>query len=263
MWSASSPWPHASWKRMPPLPPASTMGTSPDGAGRADSLASARRLPSAAISSTAVALEDLEALGEGQGLEARLHARVADRHTDDVEPCADLIVRASSPSELATSTRRRLSPQPTCTWVMAPPVPRAASSARVSSSILRALSTASGGVRSRRSCTDAGPSATVRTAAPPAPPPPPPHAAAASSPASLRSAVWAKPVVSPSTTRIPAPRDRPEESSSTLRSSSMALAVAVSSANTSARSPPPTRAADRTRSSTSESMRVVSVTAVS
>ena len=52
---------------------------------------------------------------------------------------------ASSPSELATSTRRRLSPQPTCTWVMASPAARAASSARVSSSSLRALSTVSGG----------------------------------------------------------------------------------------------------------------------
>ena len=35
--------------------------------------------------------------------------------------------------------------------------------------------------------------------------------------------MWAKPVVSPSTTRIPAPRERPDDSSSTLRSSSMAL----------------------------------------
>ena len=66
--------------------------------------------------------------------------------------------------------------------------------------------------------------------------------AAARSPASLRSAVWAKPVVSPSTTRIPAPRDRPEESSSTRRSSSRALDVTASSAKTSAMSPPPTRA---------------------
>ena len=41
MWSASSPCPHASWNRMPPLPPASTTGSSPDGAGRADSLANA------------------------------------------------------------------------------------------------------------------------------------------------------------------------------------------------------------------------------
>ncbi len=37
---------------MPPLPPASTMGTSPDGAGRADSLASARAAATSAMSST-------------------------------------------------------------------------------------------------------------------------------------------------------------------------------------------------------------------
>ena len=52
MWSASSPWPHASWNKMPPLPPASTMGTSPDGAGRADSLTSARAAARWAMSST-------------------------------------------------------------------------------------------------------------------------------------------------------------------------------------------------------------------
>ncbi len=52
MWSASSPWPHASWKRMPPLPPARTTGSSPEGAGRADSLDSARLAASSASSST-------------------------------------------------------------------------------------------------------------------------------------------------------------------------------------------------------------------
>src|SRR5258707_786478 len=41
MWSASTPCPQASWKRMPPLPPASTTGTSPEGAGRAASLQTA------------------------------------------------------------------------------------------------------------------------------------------------------------------------------------------------------------------------------
>ena len=37
---------------MPPLPPASTMGTSPEGAGRADSLANARAAATSAMSST-------------------------------------------------------------------------------------------------------------------------------------------------------------------------------------------------------------------
>ena len=52
MWSASRPWPQASWKRMPPLPPASTTGTSPEGAGRADSLVRARSAAVRASSST-------------------------------------------------------------------------------------------------------------------------------------------------------------------------------------------------------------------
>ena len=146
---------------------------------------------------------------------------------------------------------------------MAPPAARAASSARVSNSSLRALSTDSGGVRSPRPCADSGPSATVRTPAPPWRATAAAARAAAANPGSLRSAVWAKPVVSPSTTRIPAPRDRPDESSSTRRSSSMALADMASSANTSAMSPPPSNAVDSTRSSTSGSMRAVSVTAVS
>ena len=62
--------------------------------------------------------------------------------------------------------------------------------------------------------------------------------AACSNPASDRSAVWAKPVVSPPTTRMPAPRARPEDSSSTRPSSSLAEDVRLSSTNTSAKSPP-------------------------
>ena len=75
-------------------------------------------------------------------------------------------------------------------------------------------------------------------------PPPPPRAAAAAAsaaarrPASDRSAVWAKPVVSPTTTRMPAPRSRPEVSSSTLPSSSRADDDRLSSTKTSAKSPP-------------------------
>ncbi len=52
MWSASRPWPQASWKRIPPLPPASTTGTSPDGAGRAESFDRARLAAVRASSST-------------------------------------------------------------------------------------------------------------------------------------------------------------------------------------------------------------------
>ncbi len=61
-------------------------------------------------------------------------------------------------------------------------------------------------------------------------------------PVSDRSAVWAKPVVSPTTTRMPAPRSRPEESSSTWPSSSRADDDRLSSTKTSAKSPPVRRA---------------------
>ena len=63
--------------------------------------------------------------------------------------------------------------------------------------------------------------------------------AASRSESSERSAVCANPVVSPRTTRMPAPRSRPEVSSSTLPSSSRADEARRSSTNTSAKSPPP------------------------
>ena len=73
-------------------------------------------------------------------------------------------------------------------------------------------------------------------------------------PASVRSAVWAKPVVSPTTTRMPAPRSRPEVSSSTLPSSSTADDDRLSSTKTSANSPPVRSAAPRVRLMTDSSI---------
>ncbi len=96
--------------------------------------------------------------------------------------------------------------------------------------------------------------ATVRT------PPPPWRAAAAAAsaaarkPGSLRSLVWAKPVVSPTTTRMPAPRSRPDARSSTRPSSSRAADPRRSSANTSANSPPVRNATPRTPSTTDSSI---------
>ena len=66
-------------------------------------------------------------------------------------------------------------------------------------------------------------SAAIRTAAPDSVEAAAAASAAAASPRSERSAVWAKPVVSPRTTRMPAPRLRPVASSSTRPSSSRAL----------------------------------------
>ena len=97
MWSASSPWPHASWKRMPPLPPASTTGSSPEGAGRASSLAIARAAAIPASSSTGDPIEQLESLGPGHALEPGLHPGVAGGHAAHVEPGPDLVVLGEQP----------------------------------------------------------------------------------------------------------------------------------------------------------------------
>ena len=77
---------------MPPLPPARTTGTSPEGAGRAESLVRARRGGGAGEVLDGVALEDLEALGAGERLVAGLHAGVAVGDAGDVEASADLVV---------------------------------------------------------------------------------------------------------------------------------------------------------------------------
>ena len=71
--------------------------------------------------------------------------------------------------------------------------------------------------------------------------------AAAARPASLRSAVWANPVVSPTTTRMPAPRSRPETTSSTRPSSRIADDDRLSSAKISAKSAPVRIATERVR----------------
>ena len=127
---------------------------------------------------------------------------------------------------------------------MAAPSERAAASAAVNSSTLAALGTASGGIRTLTGAAPAaGPTSTVRWS------PPPERAAAAAAAAAearpdrLRSAVWANPVVSPDTTRMPAPRLRPDTSSSIRPSSSTAEDDRRSSTKISASSPPVRRAA--------------------
>ena len=156
---------------------------------------------------------------------------------------------ARVPSELATRMRRTESAYRAVTWVMAPPCERATSSAAVSSSTLRALGTSPG-----RMATTLGRGALVSERATTVVPAPAPRAAAAavraaaSRPSSVRSDVWAKPVDSPTTTLIPAPRSRPEVSSSTLPSSSSAEDERRSSTKTSANSAPLERPSASTRS---------------
>src|SRR5581483_6820083 len=151
--------------------------------------------------------------------------------------------------------RRRLSAVRALTWRMESPSARAACSALWSSSTLAALGTSSGRIR-----TSWGRSTDCRVTATSLTPPPPPRAAAAAAsaavrrPFSERSEVWAKPVVSPRTTRMPAPRSSPEVSSSTRPSSSRADELRLSSANTSANSPPLRNAAPRTRWRTDSSI---------
>src|SRR5688500_17963255 len=165
---------------------------------------------------------------------------------------------ARRPSELATRMRRRTSPYPALTCLTAAPVARAAASALWSSSTLRALATVSG-----RTVGSYGRAAYCGVRAISLVPPPPERAAApaasaaARRPASLRSAVWANPVVSPTTTRMPAPRSRPDTSSSTLPSSRRADDERRSSTNTSAKSPPLRSASPSTRRMADSSSKAV------
>ena len=159
------------------------------------------------------------------------------------------------PSVVATKIRRRPSENAVVTCEIALPAERAASSAAASSSSLVTVGISSSkyrAVASWRRCSSRGASRV---------PPPPSRAtadaarAAASNPASERSAVWANPVVSPTTTRIPAPRELPVESSSIRPSSRDALREVRSSQKTSAMSPPRSTATERTRSMRSGAMR--------
>ncbi len=133
---------------------------------------------------------------------------------------------------MATSTRLRLSPYPADTCTIDAPAERAASSTRRSSSTLSVLATVFGVlgdvvgaiVRCLRV------SGTVRVAAPPCRAAAAAASAAVRRPASLRSLVWANPVVSPATTRMPAPRSRPLVTCSTRPSSSPADVERLSSA---------------------------------
>ena len=169
-------------------------------------------------------VEELEADGAAGAVVAGLQARVARGDGGDQNRVRTWSSSASSPSLLATRMRRRVGVGGE-TWRMAPPSARAAWSARTSSSTLAALATPSGATSTswRRRGMPAhrrhhrglalGPAGgggrglrrLVR-------------------PASVRSAVWAKPVLVPDTTRMPAPRSRPAVNSSIRPSSSRAAA---------------------------------------
>ena len=186
----------------------------PDGAGRASSLVSAWRATRRACSSTSYAVEQLAADRVADGLVAGLHAGVAGGHASAPRSrVRTWSSSASRPSLLATRMRRRLSAHPGAHLLdRRRPRPGRPRRPAGSSSTLARLGDGLGQhgdvVGARRG--DLRVRSTTRS------PPPPPRAAAAAAsaaarrPASERSAVWAKPVVSPTTTRMPAPRSRPE-----------------------------------------------------
>ena len=138
---------------------------------------------------------------------------------------------------LATSTLRRPSEYRTVTCVMAESCSRAAASVFCRSSTLRTLGTDSGKISALLSAVPLPRRAIGVICAPPR------AAAAAAWAASFRpmgdiSEVWAKPVASPTVTRMPAPRSRLETIASTRFSSYSAAPLCLSSTNTSAHSPP-------------------------
>src|SRR5579875_826650 len=238
-----------------------TTGTLPEGAGRAESLPMARAAAASASCSTSTVLNSSKPTVAPTDSRPVCRPVSPEATQDTAKRVFTWSSPASTPSLLATRIRRRLSPYTTLTWRMAEPALRAASSARRSSSTLSALATVSGSTpTSLGAGARTGRSETVRT------PPPPPRAAPAAAAAAasrlprLRSLVWAKPVVSPTTTRIPAPRSRPEARSSTLPSSSRAPVALRSSAKISANSPPLRSAAARTAPTTSSSIRSLSLT---
>src|ERR1039458_3488505 len=171
MWSASRPWPHASWKRMPPLPPASTTGSSPEGAGRADSLDSARLAARRASSST-----DTSSNSSNPSVRAAVSKPVcspvsptATHETENrVRACSS---RARRPSELAISTWRREAPHPASPCERASPDARAASSARCNRASVSAFDPDDGAGRPvpcpPGAVAPRGPTATVRVPPPP------------------------------------------------------------------------------------------------
>ena len=110
MWSASRPCPQASWNRIPPLPEASTRGSSPLGAGRAESLARARRAAVVATSSTSTVSNNSNPTvkADVSNPVCMPLSPVATHDTEKRERTWSSVTR--TPSLLATWIRRRLSP---------------------------------------------------------------------------------------------------------------------------------------------------------
>ncbi len=90
--------------------PRRSRGHSPLGAGRATSFVNRTAGGDAGELLHVEVVEQLEADGAGHGLVPGLHAGVSDGHAGHCEAGADLASETSSPSLVAISRRRRLSP---------------------------------------------------------------------------------------------------------------------------------------------------------
>ena len=145
MWSASRPWPHASWNRTPPLPLLRTTGTTPLGAGRADSLRMARsrgqpgQLLDVVACRTAPSRRWRRSTRGRSACRCRRSPRRTPRTGSSPGRRRPGRLRCWPPGSAGGCRRRRRSPGGS-----APPAERAASSARRSSSTLAALGTVSG-----------------------------------------------------------------------------------------------------------------------
>ena len=241
MWSASSPWPQASWNRMPPLPrrspPAAAgrrragrqLGQGPGG-GRAGP--APRPTPRRTARSRAC----------GPPSRTRSACRCRPRATHETrEPGPGLVVAGQQPLGVGD--------QDPPAAVAVAGLDLADGAARRPGRLVGPLQqlevSALEPVRRRRpSPRRPGRPIRQRADVDRRVPPPPLRAtaeaasAARSRPRSDRSAVWAKPVVSPVTTRMPAPRSGPTTAPRPGRRRAVADEFDRSSANTSANSPP-------------------------
>ncbi len=256
--SASSPWPHASWNSTPPLPCLITTGIAPLGAGRASQLGERLAGGLAGELLDVDGVEQLEADGVADRLGSRSACRCRRRpRTDAQQRADDLSSSASTPSVLATRTcfaavavagrhLDDLRPERPGGLVHALRAARPWRPWRPSSgscsTVLRPVGRRAGERDGAHSAAALAGRRSGRTCG------------RGQSRPRTRSAVWAKPVVSPATTRMPAPRSRPLETCSTLPSSRPADVERLSSAYTSAKSAPVRTAPASTRSSTSESI---------
>ena len=243
MWSASSPWPHASWNSTPPAPRRSTTGSLPDGAGTASSSVTARaRRGAARPRSGSISSKSSKPDRAARALRSPVcMPGVAGRDALHHQARAHLVVvgeQAVGVGDLDAAVRvgvRRGDRRDRAALARARPRRRVrAARPCAASRPSRAATTSCGRGAALRASSATDLSAAARRCGPRRPRPRPPTAA--------RPARGRRCARSRSSRRArrgcPAPRSRPETSSSARPSSKRALDERRSSTNTSAKSPP-------------------------